>query len=84
MITDFISYLEKHQRGVKNWSVIGIALLLIWSFLGVDMHHAHTWVEKHIPGFWSIFCVLSCLVLIFFARWFGGSGIMTREDYYDN
>jgi len=84
MITDFISYLEKHQRAVKTWAVIGIVLLLIWSLVGVDTHHAHTWFEKHIHGFWSIFCVLSCLVLIFFARWFGGSGIMTREDYYDN
>jgi len=41
-------------------------------------------MEAHIPGFWSIFGVLSCFVLIYFARWFGKSGIMTREDYYDN
>lgn len=84
MITDLISYLEQNRKSVKAWCVIAIALMLVWSVFGVDTHHAHTWLEKHIPGFWSIFCILSCLVLIFFARWFGGSGVMTREDYYDN
>jgi len=84
MIVNFIEFLKARLQTVKICSYIAIAVMLTWSMVGVDTHHAHTWMEAHIPGFWSIFCILSCVVLVYFARWFGKSGIMTREDYYDN
>jgi len=82
MIVNLIDYLQKRLPAVKVFSGIAIAIMLVWTVVGVDTSHAHTWLETHIPGFWAIFTVLACLVLIFFARWFGKSGIMTREDYY--
>lgn len=84
MIVQFIDFLKERLQTVRILFYILIAVMLVWTVVGVDTHHAHTWMEAHIPGFWSIFGILSCLALIFFARWFGGSGIMTREDYYDN
>jgi len=84
MIVDLIDFLKKHQKTVRVFSIIGIALMLVWSYLGADNHHAHTWMEAHIPGFWSLFTIVSCIVLIFFSRWLGKSGIEAREDYYDN
>jgi len=84
MIIDCIDYLKERLQTTKTFFYIGIAVMLIWSVVGVDKHHAHTWVEAHIPGFWSLFGLLSCVVLIYFAGWFGKSGVMTREDYYDN
>ncbi|TKB23620.1 hypothetical protein FCL47_21475 [Desulfopila sp. IMCC35006] len=84
MIITFIDFLKARLQAVKIGCYIGIAVMLVWSVVAVDTHHAHTWMEAHIPGFWSIFTLLSCVVLIYFARWFGKSGIMTREDYYDN
>jgi len=84
MIIDCIDYLKERPQTIKTFFYIGIAIMLVWSVVGVDKHHAHTWVEAHIPGFWSLFGLLSCIVLIYFAGWFGKSGVMTREDYYDN
>ena len=84
MIVQFIDFLKDRLQTVRVLFYILIAVMLVWTVLGVDTHHAHTWMEAHIPGFWSIFTILSCFVLIYFARWFGKSGIMTREDYYDN
>ncbi len=84
MIVDLIDLLQKNQQTVRVYSIIAIAIMLVWSFLGVDTHHAHTWMEVYIPGFWSIFTLLACVVLIFFSRWLGKSGLETREDYYDN
>jgi hypothetical protein len=84
MIADFIDYLKARPQAVKSISIIVIGVMLVWTIVGVDTHHAHTWLEAHIPGFWSLFTLLSCLVLIYFARWFGKSGIMTREDYYND
>jgi hypothetical protein len=52
---------------------------LIW----VDKSHAHTWMEKYIPGWWSIFGFIACVLIIILSKWYGHLGIMTREDYYD-
>jgi hypothetical protein len=82
MIVNLINYLKERQRTVKLLGGIATAIMVIWTMVGVDTHHAHTWMEAHIPGFWSFFAILSCLVLIYFSRWFGKSGIMTKEDYY--
>ena len=84
MIVDLIDFLKKNQKAVQVYSIIGVAIMLVWSYLGADNHHAHTWMEAHIPGFWSLFTIASCVVLIYFSRWIGRSGIETREDYYDN
>jgi hypothetical protein len=48
----------------------------------IDKEHAHTWIEK-VPGFWTIFGLAGCVAIILLSKWFGHSGIMTREDYYD-
>ncbi len=84
MIINIIDYLKERPVAVKFSCYISVAIMLVWSIAGVDKHHAHTWAEMYIPGFWSLFGLAACIVLIFFARWFGKSGIMTREDYYDN
>lgn len=84
MIVQIIDFLKERLQTVRILFYILIAVMVVWTVVGVDTHHAHTWMEAHIPGFWSIFGILSCLVLIYFANWFGKSGIMTREDYYDN
>jgi hypothetical protein len=84
MIVNFIDFLRERQQTVKNCCYIAIGAMLVWTVVGVDTHHAHTWMEAHIPGFWSLFTITSCVILIYFSRWFGKSGIMTREDYYDN
>ncbi len=84
MIIKIVDYLKERPVAVRFSCYVGVAIMVIWSIVGVDKHHAHTWVEMHIPGFWSLFGLAACVVLIFFARWFGKSGIMTREDYYDN
>lgn len=84
MIIELIDYLKERQRAVRIACGIAVAVMLIWTMVGVDNSHAHTWMEKHIPGFWALFTLGACLVLIFLARWLGKSGIMTREDYYDD
>lgn len=83
MIVHFIDYLRDRLQKVILCCYGGIALIIIWS-LTVDTSHAHTWAEKIIPGFWGLFGLCSCAVLIMIARWLGKGGIMTREDYYDN
>ena len=79
----FIDYLKDRQRGLRYMFYGLIAGILIWS-MTVDTSHAHTWLEQHIPGFWSIFALVSVIVLIFFARWLARAGVEQEEDYYDD
>ena len=36
-----------------------------------------------VPGFWSAFGFVACVVIVYFSKAFGHAGIMQREDYYD-
>lgn len=83
MIVNLIDYLKARPQAVRNCCYGGIAVIVIWSIIQVDTSHAHSWAEKHIPGFWALFGLVSTVVLIFVAGWLGRSGIQTREDYYD-
>jgi hypothetical protein len=83
MIVTLIDYLKERLQGLRYLSIAGMAGIVIWS-MTVDKHHAHTWAEKAIPGFWGIFGICACILLIFFSRWFGKGGIKVQEDYYDN
>ena len=58
MIITLIDFLKDRLQAVKIGCYIGIAVMLVWSVVAVDTHHAHTWMEAHIPGFWSIFTLL--------------------------
>lgn len=77
-----IDLLKKHPTFARLILVIVVGAILIWS-LGTDTSHGHTWAERAIPAFWSFFGFISCLVLIYFARWFSRSGIGKGDDYYD-
>jgi hypothetical protein len=48
----------------------------------VDKQDAHTAAE-HVPGFWALFGLIGCALIIILSKWYGHAGIMTREDYYE-
>ena len=81
IIVQFIDFLRDRLPTVIRCCYGVLAALVVIDFF-VDKRHAHTWVE-HIPGFWSIFGFVACVVIIIISKWFGHQGIMTREDYYD-
>ncbi len=84
MIVNFIDYLRDRLGTVIKLCYVLLALVVVIDLLLVDKHHAHTWAEMHIPGFWSIFGFVACVLIIIISKWFGHQGIMTREDYYDD
>lgn len=82
MIVNIIDYLRDRQKTLIRWCYVILALLVI-SNVFVDKSKAHIWLET-IPGFWSLFGFIACVLIIILSKWFGSLGIMTREDYYDN
>jgi len=77
-----IQFLLKHQKAVIVVCCTVLGLLALGDTLLLDKSHTHTWAEKF-PAFWSLFGFVSCVVIIIISKWFRHSGIMTREDYYD-
>jgi len=80
-IIALIDFLRNHLKAVIIVCCVMLALLVVGDWLFVDKEHAHTKAE-HIPGFWSAFGFIACLLIIFVSKWFGHLGIMKREDYY--
>lgn len=82
-LVKFIDFLRDRLYTVILMCYGVLALLVLYDIFLVDKHHAHTWVEIHIPGWWSIFGFIACVLIIILSKWYGHLGIMTREDYYD-
>lgn len=81
-MTNLIASLQAHLKTVVVVCFVLLGLVA-GSALLVDTHHAHTWVEQHMPFFWSFFGFCAAAVIIGVARWLGRSGIQVSIDYYD-
>lgn len=79
-----IEFLRRHLKAVIRISLVLLAVLIVVDAIPffVDKHHAHT-APEHIPGFWSAFGFIACALIVYVSKAFGHSGIMQREDYYD-
>jgi drug/metabolite transporter (DMT)-like permease len=88
MIVRLIDFLRDRLKLVIRAGYCLLVLLVALDAFVVDKHHAHTWIE-HLPGFWSVFGFLACVIIILASKWYGHAkwlglfSIMTREDYYD-
>lgn len=84
ILVQLIDYLRDRLKYVIRVCYVLLAGVAVWgSLVAFDSHHAHTAMEKW-PFFWSIFGFLACAIIIVVSKWYGHSGVMTREDYYDD
>lgn len=81
-LVKIIEFLRGRMRLLIWLSAAVLAAVFLVDMLFIDKHHAHTKME-HLPGFWSVFGFVACVAIVLISKWFGHSGIMKREDYYD-
>ncbi len=81
-LAKLIEFLRNRLKTVIWVCLAVLGLLVLVDGLFVSKEHAHTGPE-HLPGFWSLFGFIGCALIIIVSKWYGHSGIMTREDYYD-
>lgn len=81
-MTNFIAFLQTRLKTVIALSFVALGVIAVSSLL-VDTRHAHSWVEQHVPFFWSLFGFAAASAIIGLARWFGRSGIQVPADIYD-
>jgi hypothetical protein len=80
-----IDWFRRRLRATVRIVLAVLGLLVLLDALPglVDKEHAHTALERW-PGFWALFGLLGCALLIVASKWFGHLGIMKDEDYYDD
>lgn len=81
-LATLIEFLRARLKLVIRISIAALVLLVLWDTFLVDKEHAHTDAERF-WGFWSFFGFFGCVAIILASKWFGHSGIMKWEDYYD-
>lgn len=86
MLVRLIEFLRARLKVVVRWTLGLLVLLVVLDAIPAlveKQERAHTWLESHLPGFWAMFGLVGCIVLILVSKAFGHLGIMRREDYYD-
>jgi len=58
-----------------------LVLLILADFI-IPRHEIHFFGDK-IPGFWSLFGFISCVLIIVVSKWIGHHWLVRDEDYYD-
>ena len=80
-MTNLLASLQANEKTVRAvcWALLAV---FAGATFFVDNHHAHTWAERHVPCFWSVFGFGAAAVIIGVARWLGRSGIQTGPEVY--
>jgi len=96
-LVKLIEFLRQRLKAVV-WVCYGVLGLLVVLDITRQFTSHHEEVEEHIegfwgtlyraaenvPGFWSVFGFVACVLIIILSKWYGHAGIMQREDYYDD
>ncbi len=69
------------RKGVKKIGYIVLILVIITDFF-IPRHEIH-FIGDQIPGFWSLFGFIACILIILISKWIGHLGIMQDENYYN-
>lgn len=78
----FLEYLHTRGRALK-WLFFLLLALLPLCDLFAERHESH-FIGDRIYGFWSLFGLLVCLLMIVFWKWLAHSFLERDEEYYDN
>jgi hypothetical protein len=77
-----VDIIEKlRTKTVKKIAYGVLGLLIVVDFI-IPRHKIHFFGDK-IFGFWSLFGLIACILIIVVSKWIGHHGIMKDEDYYD-
>ena len=79
---NLIDIIEKFRTKTIKKFAYGILVLLVAADFIIPRHEIHFFGDK-IPGFWSLFGFISCVLIIVVSKWLGHHWLVRDEDYYD-
>ena len=69
------------RKTVKKIAYAVLILIFVIDFF-IPRHEIHFFGDG-IPGFWSLFGFVACILIILISKWIGRLGIMQDENYYN-
>ena len=69
------------RKTMKRIAYAVLILILVIDFF-IPRHEIHFFGDG-IPGFWSLFGFVACILIILISKWIGQLGIVKDEDYYN-
>ena len=79
---NLIDIIEKLRTKTVKKFAYGILVLLVAADFIIQRHEIHFFGDK-IPGFWSLYGFISCVLIIVVSKWLGHHWLVRDEDYYD-
>ena len=79
---NLIDIIEKLRTKTVKKLAYGILVLLVVADFIIPRHEIHFFGDK-IPGFWSLYGFISCVLIIVVSKWLGQHWLVRDEDYYD-
>ena len=79
---NLIDIIEKLRTKTVKKLAYGILVLLVAADFIIPRHEIHFFGDK-VPGFWSLFGFISCVLIIVVSKWLGHDWLLRDEDYYD-
>lgn len=78
------SMLDESPRAVRAFWVGSVIVLLLLAFADVFVHHhAHFGVDGT-PGFYSLYGLGACIVMVIVSKFVVGLVLKRRDTYYDD
>ncbi len=68
-------------KTIKRTAYAALILIILIDFF-IPRHEIH-FIGDQIPGFWSLFGFVACILIILISKWIGRLGIMQDENYYN-
>ena len=68
-------------KTMKKIAYAVLTLIIVIDFF-IPRHEVHFFGDE-IPGFWSLFGFVACILIILISKWIGHLGIMQDENYYN-
>jgi len=78
---NIIDYLRDNLKTLKRILYLLMAATVIFDVF-MPRHAAHFFGDK-IPGFWSLFGLVCCVLLIRIMKGLSHTVLMKKEDYYE-
>ena len=69
------------SKAAKRIAYGALIILIVVDFI-IPRHEIHFFGDK-VPGFWSLFGFIACVLIIIVSKWIGHLGLMQDENYYD-
>ena len=79
---NLIDIIEKLRTKTVKKFAYGILVFLVAADFIIPRHEIHFFGDK-IPGFWSLYGFISCVLIIVVSKWLGHHWLVRDEDYYD-